>query len=106
MNLEGFILLQAQGGQGDITQTIIFFGGFLLIAYFFFIRPKQKQQRLQNDFSKSLAKGDLVVTIGGLHGKVSSVDDNTVILEVDKGSKLKFEKSSISLESSKQYEKK
>ena len=42
-----------------------------------------------------------MVTIGGLHGKVYASDDDTVTLEVDKGTKMKFEKSAISLDSSK-----
>lgn len=65
------------------------------------IRPQQKKQKQQKLFIEEIKKGDLVITIGGLHGKVLNVDDDSVVLEVDKGLKLTFEKSSISMEASK-----
>jgi preprotein translocase subunit YajC len=47
-------------------------------------------------------KGDNIVTIGGMHGKVLSIEsDDTIWIEVDRGVRLKFERSSISMESSK-----
>ena len=66
--------------------------------YFFMIRPQQKKAKDQKNFVNSMKKGDSVVTIGGLHGKIASVDATTVVLEVDRGTKLTFEKSSISRE--------
>ena len=96
------VLAQAttpQGG-GGYTQ-IIFFVGIAAVFYFFMIRPQQKKQKNQKKFLKEIKKGDAVVTIGGLHGKVHSLNENTITLEVDKGTKMIFEKSSISLEASK-----
>jgi preprotein translocase subunit YajC len=46
-----------------------------------------------------------VVTLGGLHGKIATIEENTVTLEVDRGARIKMEKSAISFESSKQYSK-
>ena len=82
---------------------LLLWGGIILVFYFFMIRPQQQKQKAQKSFSESLQKGAMVVTIGGLHGKVISVEDNKVVLEVDKGTKMVFEKSAISLDSSKQY---
>jgi len=65
------------------------------------IRPQQKKQKDQKKFIQEVKKGDQVVTVGGIHGKVISVDDMTIILEVDRGAKITFEKSSVSLEASK-----
>ena len=90
---------------GGYTQ-IIFFVGIAIVFYFFMIRPQQKKQKDQKKFIEEIKKGDDVVTIGGMHGKVYSVEDNTVTLDVDKGTKLTFEKSSISLEASKPAAKK
>lgn len=99
MNLQ-FILAQAQQG-GSLVQTLILFGLMGIVFYFFMFRPQQKKSKEQKDFLASLQKGADVVTIGGLHGKVASVEETSVTIEVDKGVKLKFEKSAISVESSK-----
>ena len=86
---------------GGYTQ-IIFFVGIALVFYFFMIRPQQKKQKDQKKFTEEIQKGDQVVTIGGLHGKVYSIEEATIILDVDgKGTKMTFEKSSISLDASK-----
>ena len=94
------ILAQAAPDGGGYTQ-IIFFVGIALVFYFFMIRPQQKKQKDQKKFIEEIKKGQDVVTIGGMHGKVYSVNDSTVTLDVDKGTKLTFDKASISLESSK-----
>ena len=96
------ILLQQQGGPG-IWQNVIMFGAIIIVFYFFMIRPQQKKSKDQKTFRESIKKGDSIVTIGGLHGKIASIEaDDTILLDVDgKGTKLKFEKSSISLEASK-----
>lgn len=96
-----FILLQAGGPENYIN--IIFLIGIGIVIYFFMIRPQQKRQKDQKTFIENIKKGDMVVTIGGIHAKVSAVEDAAVILEVDKGVKIKFEKTAISLEASKQY---
>ena len=55
------------------------------------------------DAIEEIKKGDSVVTIGGIHGKVYSFDDTTLVLDIDgKGTKVTFEKSSVSLDASKQ----
>ena len=97
------ILAQAsQGQQGSGYFQIIFFVGIALVFYFFMIRPQQKKQKEQKKFIEEIKKGDQVVTIGGIHGKVYAIDDATVVLDIDsKGTKVTFEKSAISLEASK-----
>ncbi len=78
--------------------NILLWGGIILVFYFFMIRPQQKKQKDQKSFVTNLKKGDNVVTIGGLHGRIMSIDAITVVLEVDRGVKMTFEKSSISRE--------
>lgn len=96
------ILVQAQTPQGGgWVQQVILFGGIALVFYFFMIRPQQKKQKDQKNFINEIKKGDNVVTIGGMHGKVYALTDDTITIEVDKSVKLTFEKSSISLEASK-----
>jgi preprotein translocase subunit YajC len=72
--------------------------------YFFMIRPQQKKQNDQKKFLSELKKGDSVVTIGGLHGKIHEIDELTLMLEVDRGMRLKFDRSAISLEATKKLQ--
>lgn len=97
------ILLQASGAGSPGMMNWIMIGGILLVFYFFMIRPQQKKQKDQKKFINEIKKGDMVVSIGGIHGKVIAIDDDTITLEVDRGARIKFEKASISLESSKSY---
>lgn len=91
------ILLQAaEGGQqGNPIYTFVMIGGIIVVFYFFMIRPQQKKQKEERKFRESLNKGDRVITIGGLYGRIASVEENTLLLEVDNGVKLKFDKSAI-----------
>ena len=57
-----------------------------------------KKQKEQRKFRESLEKGTKVVTIGGIHGKIAEVKENTVIIEVEGGNRLKIEKSAIAKE--------
>jgi len=96
------ILLQAAGGGGG-TSMLILMGAMFVVMYFFMIRPQQKRQKDAQKFRENLKKGDMVVTIGGMHGKIVEIDADTITLEADRAVRLKFEKSAISQESSKKY---
>jgi len=69
----------------------------IAIFYFFMIAPQQKKQKKINAFRDSLKNGDKVVTIGGIYGRVREIKDNTIILEVADGVRIKFDKSAISM---------
>lgn len=90
------LLLQATGGA-EYVQPL-----FLLVAaglfYFFMIRPQQKRAADAKNFRQSLAKGSRIVTIGGLHGLVVDLTEDTVVVEVDRGTKLRFDRSAIARE--------
>ena len=98
-----FILLQTPSGGQSLYGNLLLIGGIVLIFYFFMIRPQQKKQKDQKKFIDDIKKGDMVVTMGGIHGKVAGTEGETILLEVDRTTKIKVEKSSISLEASKQY---
>ncbi len=66
----------------------------ILVFYFFMIRPNIKKQKEQKKFRDALSQGDKVVTIGGIHGKVLSVDASSVLVQSD-SSKIRFDKSAI-----------
>lgn len=96
------ILLQAQGGaSGSAWTQMAFMVAIVAVFYFFMIRPQQKKAKDQKKFTEEVAKGDYIVTIGGIHGRVAEIDGDTFILEVEKGGRIKFSKSSISMESTK-----
>ena len=86
----------AQGGGGSMS-GIIMIVAMIAIFYFLMIRPQNKKQKEIQKFRNALSTGQNVVTIGGIHGTIKSIDDsdNTVMLEVATGVKVKFEKSAI-----------
>ncbi|WP_324673722.1 preprotein translocase subunit YajC [Hymenobacter sp. GOD-10R] len=92
-----FLTLLLQVSGEGITQ-LIFPVAIALVVYFFMIRPQQRRASDAKKFRESLAKGASVVTIGGLHGKVVDLSDDAVIVEVDKGVRLKFDRSAIARE--------
>ena len=94
------IYSQAQQQPGWLSNLVLF-GGIAVIFYFFMIRPQQKKQKSQKNFINEIKKGDQIVTIGGIHGKVAETTEETVTLDVGKGAKITFERSAISLEASK-----
>jgi preprotein translocase subunit YajC len=97
------ILLQA---QNQSWPSIVLFGGMILVLYFFMIRPQQKKAKDQRKFTEEIKKGDYVVTIGGAHGYVAELEGDTFILEVEKGGRIRFNKSAISMEATNQANKK
>ena len=95
------ILLQAAPtGSTPMVYNVLLWVAIIGVFYFFMIRPQQKKQKDQKTFVENLKKGDNVVTVGGLHGRIVSVDGATITLEVDRGVKMTFEKSSIAREAS------
>lgn len=99
------ILLQATSGGGQYFQ-LVFFGAIILVFYFFMIRPQQKKAKDQKKFIEEIKKGDYIVTIGGAHGYVAEMEGDTFILEVEKGGRIRFNKSAISLEATRLANKK
>jgi len=63
--------------------------------WFILIRPAQKRQKATQEMQNNLKRGDKVVTIGGLHGEVESLEDSVVYLLVDGKTRLKFERQAI-----------
>ena len=66
------------------------------IFYFLIIRPQSKKQKETKKMLEALKKGDKIVTIGGIHGVIQTVRENTVIVKVDEDTKLEFSRSAIS----------
>jgi preprotein translocase subunit YajC len=91
------ILMQAGGGANSMWIILL---AMFAVMYFFMIRPQQKKQNQQKNFLTELKKGDRIVTMGGIHGRIVNVqeDSPTVLLEISEGTKIKIDKSVISME--------
>lgn len=93
------IFLQADGGGiGSLGFLVL----MIVVMYFFFFRPQMKRQKEDKKFREAISKGQRVVTTSGIHGKILEVKDNTVVIESE-NTRLKFERTAISKEMSKQY---
>ncbi|MCK9409393.1 MAG: preprotein translocase subunit YajC [Bacteriovoracaceae bacterium] len=87
---------QGQGG-GEIYSTLIMFGLIIAIFYFMIIRPQQKRQKERVALLGQIKKGDKIITAGGIHGDVVSVDEKTLLIEIADKIKVKIERNSISV---------
>ncbi len=66
-----------EGILGTVGPLVLMFA----IFYFLLIRPQQKRQKATVQMQSNLAKGDKVVTVGGLHGIIDSIDENKVVIK-------------------------
>ncbi|WP_372773421.1 preprotein translocase subunit YajC [Mangrovibacterium sp.] len=91
-----YLLMAPQQGT-DANPIMTFLPMILIIVvfYFFMIRPQMKRQKELKTFRESLAKGDKVVTTGGIYGKVVEIKENYLLLQVDDNVKLRVDKSAV-----------
>jgi len=83
-----------EGGGGGFT-SLIFLAAIFLVFYLFIIRPQSKKQKEIQKKVTEMKKGDKVVTSGGMVGIVSTIEDDSIMLEVDKEVKVKLLKNAI-----------
>lgn len=88
-------LLQAQGGGG--MSMLIMMALIFVIMWLFMIRPQQKKQKEIQKFRNSIAKGQAVVTAGGIYGVVRDIDEvsNTLQVEIANGVRIKIDRNSV-----------
>lgn len=79
------------GGTNQIVMILL----MVAVFYFFVIRPQAKKTKEEAKYRSSIEKGNKVITIGGVHGKVVAVNTDTVTIECEGGQKLKIEKNAI-----------
>ena len=75
--------------------TAIYLGAFLAIFYFLIIMPRKKQEKRHKETIASLKRGDKVVTIGGLKGKVARVKEETLVIKVSDNTEMEFVKKAV-----------
>ena len=98
--MQNVFLMAPSGGEGGAASSLIFIALIIVVFYFFMIRPQMRKNKKIQTYRETLKKGDNIVTIGGLHGKIVDVKETTFIIEVEDGSKLKIEKAAVALDAS------
>lgn len=89
------VMLQAPAAGMDSSMMWIMLILMFVIMYFFMIRPQNKKQKEIAQFRRSLQVGQSVITAGGIHGIVKEINDNDVMLEIDRNVKVCVDKNSI-----------
>lgn len=85
----------ATASKGDPASSMIFFIILFAVFYFLLIRPQQKRAKEHRTLVASLAKGDEVVTNGGMLGKITAINDNFVTIEVASGVEVKMQRQAV-----------
>lgn len=103
MNFSSILLQAAAPAQGAPANSglinILMIVGIVVVFYFFMIRPQQKKAKEQKKLMSELQKGDKVVTIGGIIGKIVEYGDDTdFVIETEGGTRLRMLKSAISMD--------
>lgn len=93
------ILLQAAQpatGKSGMMSSLLMIGLLIIAFWLFFIRPQSKKAKEQQKFRDELKKGDKVVTIGGIHGKIVDIKDSTFTIEIAHDVRIEVDKAAIS----------
>jgi len=86
----------AQQGQTSPVTTIIFIVMIIAILYFLLFMPQRKQEQKRKQMVEGLQRGDEVVTSGGIHGSITRVKEDTVIVKIGEKTEITIEKKSVS----------
>lgn len=79
------VVFAQETAAGSGWTSLIFLGLMVVVFWLFIIRPQRQRAKAQQSLSESLSAGEEVRTIGGIHGRVISVDDESVVLQVEEG---------------------
>ncbi len=83
--------------DSGFSQILFLYVPIGLIFYFLILRPQQQQQKKLKQMLATMKKNDEVVTNSGIHGSVVIVKDKTVVVRVDEGCRIEFDKDAIAL---------
>lgn len=89
------VMVQSAPAGPNPMSTIVMFGGLFAIFYFLLIRPQKKQQQAHEEMVSQLAKGDEVVTLGGVVGRIIHVADDRITLKTAGDTRLEIERSKV-----------
>jgi len=89
------LMTQPEGSEANPLMSMLPLLLIVVVFYFFMIRPQMKRQKETRKFRESLAKGDKVVTTGGIYGKIVEVKETVIILEIAKDVQITVDKNGI-----------
>jgi preprotein translocase subunit YajC len=95
---------QGQGAQQNGWYSFLPLVLIIVVFYFFFIRPQMKRSKDQKKFKESLQKGQKIITIGGIHGRIVEIQDTTVTIEVENNVRLRVEKTAVAMDNNQTIE--
>ena len=96
MNLLFILLDEATEPKAGFNYgSLLMIVALIAIFYFFMIRPQQKKQKKIREERASLAKGDNVITAGGIYGKIKEVRDDCFMIEIDQNVKVRVDKNMV-----------
>lgn len=90
-----------QVGGSNMLGTLVPMVLIMVVFYFFMIRPQVKKAKDHKKLVEELKKGDKIVTTAGIHGRIVDMNDTTFLIEVEGGTKIRFDKTAISLDATK-----
>lgn len=102
MNFLNLLLMQQGDQEGGGIMSFLPIILIVVVFYMFFIRPQMKKTKDQKKYREAIKKGDKIVTIGGIHGKILEVQETTFTIEVEGQNRLKVEKSAIAMDGTQQ----
>ncbi len=96
MTISNILLFMPQEGQeGGGLMSFLPLVLIVVVFYMFFIRPQMKKSKEQRKYREALKKGDKIVTIGGIHGKILEVREKTFVIEVDGQNRLTIDRTAV-----------
>ena len=94
------LMAPTEGGGG--YSSFVLLALLMVVFYFFFIRPQSKKAKELRKYREALKKGDKIVTIGGIHGKIVETQETTFTIEVSENTRIRVEKSAVAGDASEQ----
>jgi preprotein translocase subunit YajC len=93
--VSNILLMAPPSGSGSNLYSLLPLLLIVVVFYFFMIRPQMKRQKELVTYRNSLQKGDKVVTTGGIYGRISEVNEQTILLEIDNNVRIKVDKTAV-----------
>ena len=85
----------AEGGGTSTIYLIVFLVLIFAFFYFVMIRPQRKKQKEHQQMTEQLKRGDRIITIGGIHGQIDSISEDSVVIKVESGMTIRMARNSI-----------
>lgn len=87
--------LQAEAGQGSMFVSLLPLLAVFAVFYFVMLRPQQQQQKRRREMLGELKRGDQVITVGGIHGEITAVEENDVMVRISEKLEVKVTRAGI-----------